>query len=260
MVIMFKPEEVLTESLKEQLFRKRFGALALTEVVFHLIFLPEKPENRSIMEKYPDFQKANGLLGLICLDHVEGLNIEIISNARLDRTRYGNRFSFFSPDLSAHETIHFDQVTGDDFLIFPYHQDLVSEQAARQIADLIRRYQTAETLVFTRAISSIDYLRNMNYPDEFVLFMMDEKGGYEPVWARLEYCTPNGVLLASIPSDEMNSDKENPQPISVTLLKLNDEPYERFIPVHFHNHQYSADMLDFMRARKILDEDDDLPF
>ncbi len=243
----------IPESMKQELFGTKFEVLQLCEIFGKLVYIPKNERLDEVMSRYPDADQATGLLGYVYIDHEEGLNIEIIANARLQvRKKWGDHihlFTFFSPDRLRHETMHFDQFDFESTIFLPSKIFLYSQEILKQVRDCNMRYCSDRGQNLSRQLAKVDPLRHCSYPDEFVLFLADSHGELTPVWARFEYVRQDGIILASLrDKPDPKFGLEDGQPVSVQLLpEIYHEGSLISFPVHYYGHAYDNDLEDFYR-------------
>lgn len=68
----------IPKTMLEQCFPTRYKSIHLADMINHMAFIPAQPRIESIMKQYPDYEQANGLYGIIYIDHLDGLNIEFL--------------------------------------------------------------------------------------------------------------------------------------------------------------------------------------
>ncbi|WP_273234871.1 hypothetical protein [Ileibacterium valens] len=231
----------IPKTMLEQCFPTRYKSIHLADMINHMAFIPAQPRIESIMKQYPDYEQANGLYGIIYIDHLDGLNIEFFGNASRKVINGVSHFSFFTPDDLVHETMHMEKFDPSNLFLFPVMEDMFSENIMELYKQNCLKYFSSSSLNFTRSIEFLDYLRHRDYPDEFILTLLSKEGKPFYVWARFEHGSGSGPLFATI-DEEVPEEYgiQNDQPVSVSMIKFTGSYGQLAIPVHFYGFNYPS--------------------
>ena len=129
-----------------------------------------------------EFEHKNGDNGVLTqgyIDHTAGITFEILCVVRVEED---GRVEYRTPNPSVSFKLRYDSFEGDVILLsdklIPVYQDKI---------DMIRNgYQVSEEIMKARNSSVFDAFRHPQFPDDMLLYFIQDGFQTEGIWCRVE--------------------------------------------------------------------------
>lgn len=157
------------------------------------IAVPMKEDLKNMMRDFPGIAKANYILTYGYIDHTAGLTLEILAAAI--HTKDGFTFADTNSEVTA--KIRIGSVIDDDCFYFDDKDGRIHDRYAEKV-DSLDNYKINEEVEESCKMGFLDTSRNLEYPDDVLVYLLKDENQPEGCWVRIEGLAEHqiiGVLL-----------------------------------------------------------------
>ena len=169
----------------------KFKDVGFRAFYHRFIAVPINESLKKLIENFPGSNEANYILTYGYIDHTAGFTLEVIAAAV--KSDGGFEFKATNPDISA--KIRIANVLEDE--IFYFKEEDLSEHYAYKL-DQLQYYNVNEEIERSRSFEFLDNFRNLEYPDDILVYFIKDDYEMEKCWVRIEKLSDpviSGILL-----------------------------------------------------------------
>ena len=149
-------------------FYHQLNALMMTERI------------RSIIDDFPDVEKANCVLTYGYIDHEAGMTLNILAAGK----RRGGSFTFFDGNDEVNLIVRMETVENEDFFWFEDADNRLKSRYSEKI-EMLKGYDVSEEIEKTRNMAFLDDSRDKFYIDDVMVYLTKKGLQPEGCWTRI---------------------------------------------------------------------------
>ena len=150
--------------------------------VYHsFCIFPLNESVKSVIEVFPSFKDADGVLAYGYCDRTAGLTLEMLCCAKEVDT---NTFTFAKSPEDIRGIVRINAVAEEEFAFVGYEDDPIKDNFRHKLENL-ERYDAGYEVEISRAFEFIDDFRHEFYPDDVMVLVVKEGLTPEGCWVRI---------------------------------------------------------------------------
>lgn len=150
--------------------------------VYHsFCIFPLNESVKSVIEGFPSFKDADGVLAYGYCDRTAGLTLEMLCCAKEVDT---NTFTFAKSPEDIRGIVRINAVAQEEFVFVGYEDDPIKDNFRHKLENL-ERYDAGYEVEISRAFEFIDDFRHEFYPDDVMVLVVKEGLTPEGCWVRI---------------------------------------------------------------------------
>ena len=154
---------------------------------------------RKLVEEYPGVDLANSVLCYGYIDHEAGLSLEVLALSSKD----SEGFHIFESNSAISSKIRIGAIKDDNISFVEDRNGEFRKRFAPQISDL-DIYAVEEDIQESRKMEILDIYRSPEYPDDVLVYLLNEGNKPEACWVRIEGLMENQIIGTLLNEPEQN--------------------------------------------------------
>lgn len=168
----------------------KYSETGFRPLYHNFCIFPLNKSVKGIIDDFPDFKEADGVLTYGYCDREAGFTLEILCCVK----KIGDeKFAFAKPSTDTRSIIRIGAVADEEYVFVGDGDDPIKDRFKQNI-ERLSHYDVDEDVEISRSFDFLDEFRNERYPDDVLVLTVKKGLNLEGCWTRISGLTDKYIL------------------------------------------------------------------
>lgn len=167
----------------------KFSEVGFRAFYHNFIAIPLKENCREALKDFPGADRANYILTYGYINHTDGLTLEVLAAG----FKHGEGFNFEDGNEEMSFKIRIGSIMDDECFYFDDKDGKLYNKYIDKM-EMLKSYDVGDDIEETRNMDFLDELRQPEYPDDVMVFIVKDGNKMEGCWVRIEGLAEHHII------------------------------------------------------------------